>query len=153
MTTISSRTQELLIQTKIHRSTSYMRTKLLFCVLKQMKRKVMTVLYDNFIGKWTHITIVLTQDLFAIITANCYINGEIVTNQLKLLSIFLNQRMLCFSLDLYWGTMLTPIELNIQTNSQMQKWANCIMYNRVLTNDDILSAFQHKAPVKGRIIS
>ena len=49
--------------------------------------------------------------------------------------------------DVDWTLLDNPDEFS---NAEMSE---LYIYNRVLTDDEIMSAFHHKAPVKGRIIS
>ena len=117
------------------------------------EKKVIKALYNNFIGKWTHITIVLTQDLLEIITANCYINGEIVKNQLEPTEHFLKPEDSVFLTGFVLGNNVDTDRIHHSDEFANAEMSELYMYNRVLTDDEIMSAFHHKAPVKGRIIS
>ena len=51
------------------------------------------------------------------------------------------------------GNDVDYTEINDPNQFANAEMSELYMYNRVLTDDEIMSAFHHKAPVEGRIIS
>ena len=107
--------------------------------------------YDDFKTKWTHIGFALSEDQSGVLTIKCYINGKLVKIETK------NHRLGKPSNVAYQGLVLgndvDKAEINNPNQFADAQIAELYMYNRVLTNDEIVSAYHHKAPVEDRIVS
>ena len=107
--------------------------------------------YDEYKGKWTHAGFVFNEDQNGFLTSKAYINGELVKVETK------THRLGKPSNESYEGFILgnhaDGAFINNPAHFADAEMSELYMYNRVLTNDEIISAFHHEAPVEGRIIS
>ena len=107
--------------------------------------------YGEYKRKWTHAGFVFNEDQNGELTSKAYINGKFFK------SAKLKWRLGNPSNEFYEGFVLgNDVDwANINDPNQFAdaEMSELYMYNRVLTNDEIISAFYHKAPVEGRIIS
>ena len=107
--------------------------------------------YDEFKGKWTHVGFVFNEDQNGELTSKGYINGKLVksTKIIHQLGKPSNE----FYKGIALGNDIDGADINDPNQFADAEMSELYMYNRVLTNDEIMSAFYHKAPVEGRIIS
>ena len=107
--------------------------------------------YNGFKGKWTHIGFVFNEDQNGELTSKGYVNGKLVKS--TKISHQLGKPSNEFYKGIVLGNDVDYTEINDPNQFANAEMSELYMYNRVLTDDEIMSAFHHKAPVKGRIIS
>ena len=95
--------------------------------------------------------IVFNEDENGDLTSKGYVNGKLVK------STKIKHRLGKPSNGFYKGIVLgydvDYAYINDPNQFADAEMSELYMYNRVLTDDEIMSAFHHKAPVEGRIIS
>ena len=107
--------------------------------------------YVDFKTKWAHIGFAFREDQNGVLTSKCYINGKLVKIETK------NHQLGKPSNVAYQGFVLgndvDDAEINDPNEFADAQIAELYMYNRVLAEDEIVSAYHHKAPVEDRIVS
>ena len=112
---------------------------------------VLCIEYHDFKDKWTHIGFVLAEDQHGVLTTKCYINGKFA--QVETTNHRLGKPPTESFNGFVLGNDVDGDEINNPNQFADAQMAELYMYNRALTDDEIVSAYRHKTPVEDRIIS
>ena len=111
------------------------------CVLVKLQVPI-CFKYDEFKGKWTNVGFVFNEDQNGELTSKGYVNGKLVE------STKISHRLGKPSNRFYKGIVLgNDVDWTLLDDPDRfadPKMSELYLYNRVFTNDEIMSAFHHK---------